>query len=83
MRELLIKFRGDRTQAEMAARYGVTQQAWNTWEKGQAYPRPNVMMQISKDSGYTMEDIYFDSKNKENLSDETNDPPGEVGDEAG
>ena len=68
MRELLIKFRGDRTQAEMAARYGVTQQAWDTWEKGKAYPRPNVMMQISKDSGYSMEDIFFDFKNKENLS---------------
>ena len=32
-REALIEFRGDRSQAEMAEEYGVSQQAWSKYER--------------------------------------------------
>lgn len=64
MRKLLIKFRGSRSQKEMAKNYNVTQQAWNGWEQGLFAPKPKIMKQIENDSGIPMEKIFFDVFNK-------------------
>lgn len=58
-RVLLKKFRGDRSQKEMAKRYRVTQQTWCNWEIGKASPRPKHMQQIARDSGYSIQDLFF------------------------
>lgn len=60
VREKLISFRGGRTQAEMARRYGVTHQAWGAWERGEKTPTATKMKQIEVDSGIPMEEIFFD-----------------------
>lgn len=62
-REQLISFRGMRTQAEMANLYGVTQQAWSMWERGENTPSLPVMKKLEEDIGIPMEDIFFDSFN--------------------
>ena len=66
MRDLLIKYRGNRTQQEMAERYGVSQQLWSFWEAGKSIPRPHVMKQIAEDSKMPMEKIFFDAFNQKN-----------------
>ena len=58
-RNLLIKYRGERSQEEMGLLYGVTQQAWSRWEQGITSPRHDIMLRIEKDSGMKMEDIFF------------------------
>ena len=60
MRDKLIEYRGNRTQAYMAKKYGVTQQAWNRWEKGDCKPNVVIMRQIELDSGTPMEVLFFD-----------------------
>lgn len=59
-RDLLIKYRGNRSQDDMAALYGVTQQAWSRWERGITAPRYDIMLKIERNSGLKMEDIFFD-----------------------
>jgi transcriptional regulator with XRE-family HTH domain len=71
MRNNLIKFRGDRSQEEMAQIYNVTQQAWSNWENGRDTPRPATMLLISKDSGMSIESLFFDDYNNEKLLDDT------------
>ncbi len=66
-RRALIKYRGTRTQSEMGAMYGVTQQAWANWEAGKTAPGIAVMMQIQKDSGVKVEELFYDLFNKKNL----------------
>jgi len=66
-REKLIAYRGKRSQAEMAEKYGVTQQAWSAWEKGTYSPSVFIMKRIENDSGFSMEEIFFDIFNKQNL----------------
>ena len=51
MRKYLIKYRGKRTQKEMAKKYNVTQQTWCNWEQGKRFPRIHIMKNIEKDSG--------------------------------
>lgn len=64
MRKLLIRYRGKRSQKEMAKLYNVSQQAWQSWEKGSYAPKPQIMKQIEVDSGIPMEAIFFDVFNK-------------------
>lgn len=64
----LIKFRGDKSQADMAKRYNVSQQAWSSWENGDKRPDVTIMKQIEVDSGIPMEVIFFDVFNNEPLS---------------
>lgn len=64
MRDLLIKYRGKRTQKEMAEIYGVSQQTWALWELGKSAPKPHIMKQISVDSKKPMEKIFFDVFNQ-------------------
>ena len=65
-RELLINFRGKRSQEEMANKYVVSQQLWSCWENGVSKPLPHIMKRIEKDSGIAMEEIFFDVFNREN-----------------
>lgn len=66
-REKLIAFRGSRTQAEMAARYGVSQQAWGQWETGKKTPVVVTMKKLEFDSGIPMEELFFDVFNNRKL----------------
>lgn len=63
MREKLIKFRGNRSQEQMAKCYKVSQQLWSKWERGVICPSPAMMLLLEKDSGIPMEDLFFDSFN--------------------
>lgn len=67
MRKKLIKFRGNRTQSEVAEKYGVTQQAWSKWERGIDTPKHPIMMQLEIDSGVPMEELFFDVFNNHKL----------------
>jgi transcriptional regulator with XRE-family HTH domain len=67
-REKLIEYRGKRTQAYMAGKYGVSQQAWCKWENGESKPGVVIMKQMEIDSGIPMETLFFDVFNKHNLS---------------
>ena len=63
----LIKYRGDRSQADMGKMYNVSQQAWSSWEKGEKTPGVKLMKQIETDSGVPMEVLFFDIFNSERL----------------
>jgi len=63
-RKELIKYRGDRTQTEMAERYNVSQQAWQKWESGEMTPTVDKMKRLEDDSGIAMEVLFFDAFNK-------------------
>lgn len=67
MRKLLIKFRGSRTQAELAEQYGVSQQAWSKWERGIDTPKPHIMKKLEMDSKIAMEELFFDVFNNYKL----------------
>ena len=67
MRDKLIKYRGKRSQEEMAKMYGVSQQAWSKYENGTAVPSPSIMLRIERDSGIKMEDIFFDKVKQPNV----------------
>lgn len=64
-RQILIDFRGKRTQAEMANKYGVSQQLWSCWENGTATPLPHLLKRLEDDIKVPMEDIFFDAFNQE------------------
>lgn len=65
-RQLLVEYRGKRSQSEMAAIYGVSQQLWSCWENGVSAPVPHIMKAIAIDSGIPMDEIFFDLFNQEN-----------------
>ncbi|WP_144348606.1 helix-turn-helix transcriptional regulator [Sporomusa termitida] len=67
MRTKLIEFRSGRTQAEMGARYGVSQQSWSYWERGVKCPCPFIMKKIADDAGVPMEIIFGDVFNNRKL----------------
>lgn len=67
MRDKLIKYRGKRSQEEMAKMYGASQQAWSKYENGTAVPSPSIMLRIERDSGIKMEDIFFDKFKQPNV----------------
>ena len=60
----LIKYRGEKSQADMAKQYKVSQQAWSSWENGDKKPDVATMKQIERDSGIPMETLFFDVFNK-------------------
>ena len=66
-REHLILFRGNRTQTEMANLYGVTQQSWSMWERGENTPSLPIMKKLEDDIGIPMEEIFFDVFNDKKL----------------
>lgn len=67
MRHNLIKYRGNRSQKEIALKYDVTQQAWSNWENGHDTPKPATMLQIAKDAGVSIESLFFEEENNERL----------------
>ena len=67
MRDKLIKYRGKRSQEEMAKMYGASQQAGSKYENGTAVPCPSIMLRIERDSGIKMEDIFFDKFKQPNV----------------
>ena len=59
-REMLVNFRGKRSQTEMANIYGVSQQAWSKWERGENTPTLLTIKKLENDIGAPMEKIFFD-----------------------
>lgn len=59
MRKLLKKYRGKRSQAEMAKMYNVKQQTWCSWENGQSVPRAKTLKRLSKDTGFSVNELFF------------------------
>ena len=57
----LIKYRGDKSQADMSKQNKVSQQAWSSWENGDKKPDVATMKQIERDSGIPMEKIFSDA----------------------
>jgi len=64
-REALVAYRGERTQAEMASKYGVSQQLWSCWENGLSAPSLPIIVKLEEDSGVPMEKLFFDLFNQE------------------
>ena len=64
-REALIAYRGGRSQAEVAKRYGVSQQLWSCWKSGVSAPSIPIIKRLEDDSGVPMEKLFFDLFNKE------------------
>ena len=58
-RQILIDFRGNRNQTEMAKIYGVSQQLWSRWENGTSTPLPHLMKRLENDIKIPMEEIFF------------------------
>ncbi len=59
-RPLLASYRGKQTQEEIGKKYGVTQQVWSRWERGDVVPNVVIMRQLEKDIGKPMEAIFPD-----------------------
>ena len=59
-REILISYRGNRSQEEMARKYNVSQQVWSRWENGDAKPKVETIKKLEMDIGKPMECIFFD-----------------------
>jgi transcriptional regulator with XRE-family HTH domain len=66
-REGLIAFRSERSQEQMAALYGVTQQAWCKWENGDGKPNVVTMKKMEDDSGVPMTTLFADVFNNHKL----------------
>ena len=67
-RKLLIQFRCEKTQAEIAKEFGVSQQAWASWENGTSQPSVILMKKLEDAIGVPMEEIFFDVFNRDNHS---------------
>lgn len=67
-RRLLIQFRCEKTQAEIAKEFGVSQQAWASWENGTSQPSVILMKKLEDAIGVPMEEIFFDVFNRDNQS---------------
>lgn len=64
MRKNLLEFlRGNRSQIEIASVYGVSQQAWSSWETGRTLPDNKIMLRMEYDFQLPMEVIFFESFN--------------------
>lgn len=62
-KNLLQILRGKKSQSEIAAEYGVSQQAWHSWESGRTVPNNEIMLKMEKEFLIPMEVIFFDSFN--------------------
>ena len=58
---LLGILRGKNSQADMAEKYGVSQQTWSSWEKGRTIPDNEIMLSMENDFNIPMEVIFFGS----------------------
>ena len=62
-KNLLKDLRGDKSQAEMAKEYKVSQQGWQSWEAGRTVPDNATMLQMEKKFNFTKKVIFFYSFN--------------------
>ena len=62
-KNLLHLLRGEKSQAEMATKYGVTQQTWYSWESGRTVPSNEIMLKLEIEFSIPMEVIFFASFN--------------------
>ena len=58
-RKVLIQYRCEKTQAEMAKEFGVAQQTWASWENGTSQPPARMMKKLEEAIGVPMEDIFL------------------------
>ena len=65
-KNLLKLLRGRNSQGEIAQKYNVSQQCWQSWETGRTLPDNATIFQMEKDFGIPMEVIFFDSFNYKN-----------------
>lgn len=63
VKNLLKKLRGSQKQADIAKRYSVSQQGWQSWETGRTVPPNAIMLKMERDFKIPMEEIFFDSFN--------------------
>lgn len=62
-KNLLRILRGNKTQAQMADKYNVSQQTWFSWESGRTNPSNDIMLRMENDFSIPMEVIFFNSFN--------------------
>ena len=60
-KNLLKLLRGQKSQAEMAKQYGVTQSCWHSWEVGRTRPDSQTMLKMENEFQIPMEIIFFDT----------------------
>ena len=65
-RKALIRYRCEKTQAEIAKEFGVAQQTWAAWENGKSQPPAYMMKRLENAIGVPMEEIFFDVFNRDN-----------------
>lgn len=59
MANLLKELRAEKSQAEMAKLFNISQQAWSSWESGRTVPKPGVMQMMEDIFGKRKEEIFF------------------------
>ena len=60
MRLALVRYRGGKSQNEMASKFGVSQQTWSFWESGKSTPTIQKMKRLEVASGVSMEVLFPD-----------------------
>ena len=64
MKKNLLKIlRGQKSQLEMAQKYQVSQQCWQSWEIGRTVPDNPTLLKMERDFDIPMEVIFFNSFN--------------------
>lgn len=63
-KNLLKNLRGTLSQANIAKKYNVSQQCWQSWEAGRTIPPNSIMLKMERDFKVPMEVIFFDSFNR-------------------
>ena len=62
-KNLLKDLRGKTIQAEIAKKFNVSQQGWQSWEVGRTVPDNATMLKMENYFNVPMEVIFFDSFN--------------------
>jgi len=60
---MLKKLRNEKTQKSMANIFGVTQQAWHSWESGRTLPSLKLMQLMEEHFSVRKEEIFFGAFN--------------------
>ena len=60
---LLSLLRGQKSQHEMAKKFGVSQQGWCSWEKGRTVPNAKVLLEMERIFKIPMEVIFYKNFN--------------------
>ena len=63
--QTLIKWRGTRTQEEVAKEIGISKSALSMYERGERIPRDNIKIRISAYYKKPIHKIFFDQKTHE------------------